>query len=110
MMLLYEQGFEDFSPAGLCEIHRFLFGDLYEWAGQYRIINIEKRERILAGRSIWYSNDEDISQELEAVFQAIHSLNWDELSRKRFVYFLARHFPKSGRYIRSVKETLELWS
>ena len=24
MMLLYEQGFRDFSPAGLCEIHRFL--------------------------------------------------------------------------------------
>lgn len=44
MMLLYEQGFQDFSPTGLCEIHRFLFGDLYDWAGQFRIINIVKRE------------------------------------------------------------------
>lgn len=26
MMLLYERGFLDFSPEGLCEIHRFLFG------------------------------------------------------------------------------------
>lgn len=24
MMILYEQGFHDFSPKGLCEIHRFL--------------------------------------------------------------------------------------
>lgn len=37
MMLLYEQGFQDFSPDGLREIHRTLFADIYEWAGQYRI-------------------------------------------------------------------------
>ena len=33
MMILYQRGFDDFSPAGLCAIHSFLFGDLYEWAG-----------------------------------------------------------------------------
>ena len=53
MMLLYEQGFHDFSPKGLCQIHRFLFGDIYDWAGQFRVINIEKREKLLGGRSVW---------------------------------------------------------
>ena len=43
MMLLYERGFHDFTPSGLCEIHHFLFGDLYDWAGKYRIINSENR-------------------------------------------------------------------
>ena len=28
MMLLYEQGFQDFSPDGLREIHRTLFADI----------------------------------------------------------------------------------
>ena len=42
MMLLYERPFSNFSPAGLREIHRFLFGDIYDWAGEYRIINIQK--------------------------------------------------------------------
>ena len=64
MMLLYEQGFQDFSPDGLREIHRTLFADIYEWAGQYRIINIEKREKLLAGRSVWYSNDDRIEEDL----------------------------------------------
>lgn len=32
---------------------------------QYRIINIEKRERLLGGRSVWYSNDEDIPRDLD---------------------------------------------
>ena len=65
MMLLYEQGFQDFSPDGLREIHRTLFADIYEWAGQYRIINIEKREKLLAGRSVWYSNDDRIEEDLK---------------------------------------------
>lgn len=94
MMLLYEKGFEDFSPAGLREIHRILFGDIYEWAGQYRIINIKKRERLLAGRSVWYSNDEDIPSELDAAFQEIRSLDWIDLTREQFVRFLSRYFPR----------------
>ena len=69
MMVLYKRGFQNFSPAGLCEIHKFLFGGVYSWAGQYRIINIEKRERLLGGRSVWYSNDENIPQDLESAFQ-----------------------------------------
>lgn len=94
MMLLYEQGFEDFSPEGLCKIHEALFGDIYEWAGKYRIINIEKRERLLAGRSVWYSNDDDIPRDLDAAFRAIHELDWVQLSREEFVSALAHHFPR----------------
>lgn len=41
MMLLYEQGFQDFTPEGLQVIHRFLFEDIYDWAGKFRIINIQ---------------------------------------------------------------------
>ena len=97
MMLLYEQGFDDFSPSGLCKIHLFLFGDIYEWAGEYRIINIEKRERLLAGRSVWYSDDENISKDLYAVFEEIHTKPWRLLSRTEFIQELARCFPKIWR-------------
>ena len=93
MMLLYEQGFSDFSPSGLCEIHRFLFGDIYEWAGKYRIINIQKAERLLAGRSVWYSNDDVIARDLEKAFEDIRAFNWDACSREEFVTALVRLFP-----------------
>lgn len=33
MMILYERGLHDFSPADLYFIHRFLFGNIYSWAG-----------------------------------------------------------------------------
>ena len=35
MMLLYERGFHDFTPSGLCEIHHFLFGVLYDWVMKF---------------------------------------------------------------------------
>ena len=94
MMLLYEQGFEDFTPAGLCAIHQYLFGDIYDWAGQYRIINIAKREKLLAGRSVWYSNDEDIQRDLDSAFAELHSRQWKELFRTEFVRELAHCFPR----------------
>lgn len=93
MMLLYEQGFSDFSPAGLCEIHRFLFGDIYDWAGKYRIINIQKAEKLLAGQSVWYSNDDDIERDLNKAFEAIHVFDWNTCSREAFVRALTRLFP-----------------
>ena len=93
MMLLYKQGFSDVTPSGLCDIHRFLFGDIYEWAGQYRLINIEKRERLLAGRSVWYSNDDTIPADLACAFDMIAEQSWNQFTREKFVAQLARLFP-----------------
>ena len=94
MMVLYKKGFDDFTPAGLCAIHGYLFQDIYDWAGKYRVINIAKREKLLAGRSVWYSNDEDIPRDLDAAFQELHDRKWGELFRTEFVRELARCFPR----------------
>ncbi len=94
MMLLYNKGFNNFSPDGLCEIHKYLFGDLYDWAGKYRIINIEKREAILGGRSVWYSNDEKIHDDLESAFNEINKIKWENISKEEFVHQLSILFPR----------------
>lgn len=94
MMLLYENGFSDFSSGGFCFIHKFLFGDVYEWAGQYRKINIQKREELLAGRSIWYSNVTEIGTDLDRVFVEIKKIDWASLTREDIAKQIARLFPK----------------
>ena len=94
MMLLYENGFSDFSSGGFCFIHKFLFGDVYEWAGQYRKINIKKREELLAGRSVWYSNVTEIGADLDKVFAEIKKIDWVSLTREDFAKQIARLFPK----------------
>lgn len=94
MMLLYENGFSDFSSGGFCFIHKFLFGDVYEWAGQYRKINIKKREELLAGQSVWYSNVTEIGADLDKAFAEINKVDWTNLTREDFAKQIARLFPK----------------
>ena len=97
MMLLYEHGFHDFSNRGVKKIHRTLFEDVYEWAGNYRVINIIKREPVLAGQSVWYSNAEDIPHDLKSAWDEIHQLKWASLSKKDFAKEIAHKFPKIWR-------------
>lgn len=94
MMLLYENGFDDFSSGCFCFIHKVLFGDVYEWAGQYRKINIRKREKLLAGQSVWYSNVTEIGNDLDNAFDEINKVDWASLSRENFAKQNARLFPK----------------
>lgn len=93
MMLLYEQGFQDFSTQGIKGIHKALFGYVYEWAGEFRIINIQKRKPLLAGISVPYSNDENIERDLNAAWESIYNVPWESLSREECAAQVARKFP-----------------
>lgn len=94
MMLLYENGFDDFSSGGFCFIHKVLFGDVYEWAGQYRKVNIIKREKLLVGQSVWYSDCDNIETDLDEVWKNINKVKWNELNREDFAKHIARTFPQ----------------
>lgn len=52
-----------FDFASLCDMHRYIFQDIYEWAGKIRTINIEKSEPALGGISIEYSDCFDIEKD-----------------------------------------------
>ncbi|MGN0463040.1 MAG: Fic/DOC family protein [Ruminococcus sp.] len=93
MMNLFECGFKDFSPKGICDIHRIIFGDVYEWAGKYRSINVQKREPLLAGKSVWYSNWDCIDKDLNNAWDKINRINWDNLSHDEFAKSVAHMFP-----------------
>ena len=93
MMLLYEKGFSNFSTTGVKEIHRALFRDIYDWAGRFRLMNIMKRENILAGKSVWYANVSDIEHDLDKAWATINKINWVSLDAKEFAKNLAYNFP-----------------
>jgi cell filamentation protein len=93
MMLLYEQGFDDFSTQGIKTIHKVLFEDVYDWAGEFRSINIQKREPLLAGISVWYADSDNIEKDLDSAWNAINKIQWGRLSREEFAAHIARLFP-----------------
>ncbi|MCL2426858.1 MAG: Fic family protein [Oscillospiraceae bacterium] len=93
MMLLYEKGFSSFSSSGIKMIHKALFRDIYDWAGAFRIINVMKRESLLAGKSVWYANVADIESDLDKGWATINKVNWADLDAINFAKTLSRTFP-----------------
>ena len=66
----------------VCERSIAFYSEIYDWAGEYRLINIEKREILLGGRSVWYSNDESIPADLTSVFHEIHLKDWRRMTQE----------------------------
>lgn len=70
-----------------------IFGDVYDWAGKYKIININKCEPLLVGKSVWYSNWDCIDKNLNAVYDRINHVDWNNLSHDEFAKSIAHLFP-----------------
>ena len=47
MTSLYNQKFDKYDVETLQEIHRMIFGQLYDWAGEFRTIQMVKAEEVL---------------------------------------------------------------
>ena len=60
-------------------IHRFLFSDLYDWAGEVRTVNISKK-------GTQFSPTENIEHQAELIFKRLKELNYFKgLSRNELV-------------------------
>ena len=64
--------------AHLTSVHKYLFGDLYEWAGRFRDENLYKSERVLSGGSAEYADYHDIECKLNTLFHKFKTFNWRE--------------------------------
>ena len=66
--ILSEQSFS-FTPDYLIRIHRHLFKGIYKHAGQLRDVNITKKEWVLNGDTVLYSNYDMLRETLEYDFE-----------------------------------------
>ena len=66
-------------------IHKELFSDLYEWAGENRTINIYKDEPVLGGLSVNYSDYRHIDNDLKTLDNSFQIIKWNELSHKEII-------------------------
>jgi len=68
--------------------HRYIFQDLYEWAGEPRRMNIVKEEPVLGGLSVEYTDYRDIRKHLSGVLAAMRRRPWENYDLdQRAVYF-----------------------
>ncbi len=68
-----------FDYQRLKAIHKYIFEDIYEWAGEERTIPIVKGERVLGGDSIKYSQPDDIEKDIKNAMSRISSSEWESL-------------------------------
>lgn len=74
MSAIYEQSYEKFNTDTLCDIHRIIFGQIYDWAGEFRTIQMIKYEEVLGGDTVRYAHPKDIKKELNATMKEIGKL------------------------------------
>ncbi len=67
------------------KVHKALFGDLYEWAGENRKMNMYKEEPILGGLSVEYVDYRQIDASLTKLDQEFKSVKWNSLSKKETI-------------------------
>ena len=87
--LLGEKTFQ-FSPAEWLSIHRRLFEDVFEHAGQIRKYNITKKEWVLNGETVIYSSWNSIKETLDYDFATEKAFSYEGLSIEEVV----KHFAK----------------
>lgn len=72
------------------EMHKYIFKDLYEWAGKPRSIDLYKSEDILNGFSIIYETNKNINIKLDEKFMNMKDIQWDNLNLEQKANELAR--------------------
>lgn len=84
----------NFDSQGLKKLHRYLFEDIYMWAGEFRTINIHKYERVLPGASVDYCDYMLIAKHMDTAMGELASIKWSTLSLLERVSMFSRLFAR----------------
>lgn len=87
--VLSERAFA-FRPTELLAIHKRLFSDVYESAGQIRDYNISKEEWVLDGASVYYAGAGSIRETLDYDFAQETAFSYAGLSNRETVEHIAK--------------------
>ena len=92
VMDLSISNFEYNGVGDLFYIHKKLFENIYDWAGQPRTINIYKSEFVLNGLSVVYSDYKEINDALDDIDRRIKLIDWKNLKKKEVLQKVVRYF------------------
>lgn len=90
MSAIYEREYEKFNMETLCDIHRSIFGQIFEWAGEFRTIQMVKYEEVLGGDTVRYAYPKDIKKELTTTMKEINKLKRNGSNDRDVVFRLVR--------------------
>lgn len=90
MTAIYNINFDRFDTATLQEIHRMIFGQIYDWAGEFRTIQMTKSEDVLGGDTVRYAYPKEIKKQLTASMKELSKLKRNGENDHDVVFRLVR--------------------
>lgn len=88
-MLLEDKSF-GFNPITLKNIHKYLFKDIYDFAGNYRKYNITKKEPVLNGDTVTYVDFNNIEDYLSYDFKEEKEFDYSKLNTEELINHIAK--------------------
>lgn len=90
MAAIYNYRFDKFNIETLKDIHRIIFGQIFEWAGEYRTIQMVKYEDVLGGDTVRSSYPKEIKKQLNDAMKEIAKLKRNGFNDRDIVFCLVR--------------------
>ncbi len=87
---LYNRRYRKFDMETLQDIHRTIFGQIYEWAGTFREIQMIKPEDVLGGDTVRYAWPKEIKKQLAASMKDLAGLRRTGENDREVVFRLVR--------------------
>lgn len=87
---IYNRQYEKFDTETLKDIHRTIFGQIYEWAGEFREIQMIKPEDVLGGDTVRYAYPKEIKKQLTASMKEIAKLHRNGENDREIVFRMVR--------------------
>lgn len=73
----------EYNTEHLLKMHHYIFQDLYDWAGEPRVIAIYKEEDVLGGMSVEYSDPFDITKDTHFILSDMRKKAWKNMTREQ---------------------------
>lgn len=73
----------EYNTEHLLKMHHYIFQDLYDWAGEPRVIAIYKEEDVLGGMSVEYSDPFDITKDIHFILSDMRKKAWKNMTREQ---------------------------
>lgn len=73
----------EYNTEHLLKMHHYIFQDLYDWAGEPRVIAIYKEEYVLGGMSVEYSDPFDITKDIHFILSDMRKKAWKNMTREQ---------------------------
>lgn len=79
-----------FDSELLKRIHKHIFEDIFEWAGEFRTVPLVKEEVVLPGYSIPYTSPREVPKELREKIHELNSIPWYKMTHEEISSIFAR--------------------